>query len=241
MKAILLFGHVLSAVFQVLLIGFLSRRHRHLLIKNWSRILLKIFNVQVRVVGGDAFLKEDKNYLMVSNHISWLDIYVIHSIQPVIFVAKSDVARWPVFGWLAARIGTVFIQREKLSDIKRVLTTMKNLLQGDEHVCIFPEGTSSDGQQILPYRSNLFQAAIDANKEVQPLLIRYIKEGRYCDAPAFIGDMGLIGSIGRIISSRGFEVVVHVMPTIEPGPTRQVMSQLAYDRTAAELAKNFQD
>ena len=138
-----------------------------------------------------------KKYLIVSNHISWLDIIVIQSIKPSIFVAKSDVASWPLFGWVAHMTGTIFIKREKVSDIKKTLRKMKRRLN-KRSVCIFPEGTSTNGRYILPFKSNLFQSSIDSDRAILPICLRYEDNNAYTDKTAFIGDMSLIDSIMKI-------------------------------------------
>ncbi|MFM8153740.1 MAG: lysophospholipid acyltransferase family protein, partial [Polynucleobacter victoriensis] len=103
------------------MLPFLPYALRSKLIQIWSRTLLSIFKIRLTIHGNHQLLKDRQSALLVSNHISWIDIHVINTVSPVIFVAKSDVAKWPIFGWIARRIGTIFIVREKISDIKRVL------------------------------------------------------------------------------------------------------------------------
>jgi 1-acyl-sn-glycerol-3-phosphate acyltransferase len=176
--------------------------------------------------------------LLVANHISWIDIHVINTVTPVIFVAKSDVAKWPIFGWIARRIGTIFIVREKISDIKRVLNLMAQYLTSQKKVCIFPEGTSTDGKTVLAFRSNLFQAAIHSKVRVIPICITYKEQGRYSDITAFIGEMGLIDSIKKMLNSSDMEVHVHILESLSDIDSRQELSDRAHELIQSSVAAN---
>ncbi|WP_293600171.1 lysophospholipid acyltransferase family protein [Polynucleobacter sp. 39-46-10] len=161
-------------------------------------------------------------HLLASNHISWLDIHVINAFKPVRFVAKSEVRGWPVFGWMAEQLGTVFIRRDSARHARQVVDQIAEVLKA-ESVCIFPEGTSSSGESVLPFKPNLFESAILANAPVLPIAIVYRKRstGLKSDAPAFIGDMGLLESMSNVISNRDIEVQLHLM---EPYLTDEVKS-----------------
>jgi 1-acyl-sn-glycerol-3-phosphate acyltransferase len=144
---------------------------------------------------------------MASNHISWLDIQVINAFKPVRFVAKSEVRGWPVFGWMAAQLGTVFIRRDSARHARQVVDQIAAVLK-IESVCIFPEGTSTAGESVLPFKPNLFESAILAKAPVIPVAIAYRSRstGLRSDAPAFIGEMGLVESMSNVISNRDIEV-----------------------------------
>ena len=191
MKTLKILLHILLVIPLCLLILISTKRQQEKIIQFWCKRLLSIFEIKVEVQGLDSFLSNQKQYLMVANHISWIDIIVIQSIKPSIFVAKSDVASWPLFGWVAQMTGTIFIKREKVSDIKKALKKMKRRLI-KRSVCIFPEGTSTNGRYLLPFKSNLFQSSIDTNKSILPLCLRYKQKGIYSDKPAFVDDMSLV-------------------------------------------------
>jgi 1-acyl-sn-glycerol-3-phosphate acyltransferase len=186
MKTLKILLHILFVIPLCLLILISTKRQQEKIIQFWCKRLLAIFEIKVEVHGLDSFLSNQKQYLMVANHISWIDIIVIQSIKPSIFVAKSDVASWPLFGWVAQMTGTIFIKREKVSDIKKALKKMKRRLV-KRSVCIFPEGTSTNGRYLLPFKSNLFQASIDTNKSILPLCLRYKQKSFYSDKVAFVG------------------------------------------------------
>ncbi len=197
--------HVISGVCTLLFIfPFVSQTQKDRHIQQWSKQLLKIFHIQSRVVGANKLVSTP--YLLASNHISWLDIHVINAFKPVRFVAKSEVRAWPVFGWMAVQLGTVFIRRDSARHARQVVDQMAAVLKA-ESVCIFPEGTSTAGESVLPFKPNLFESAILAKVPVTPVAIAYRSRstGLRSDAPAFIGKMGLLESMSNVISNRDIE------------------------------------
>jgi 1-acyl-sn-glycerol-3-phosphate acyltransferase len=159
--------------------------------------------------------------LIAANHISWLDIHVIASQLPVTFVAKADVMAWPVFGRLASAVNTIYLNRNKASDIKRVLKEMAARFQSEERVCIFPEGTSSDGSSILPFKSNLFQAAVESSVPVLPLLFQYRFQGEHTNAPGYYGDITLMESFMSLFKRPHIEAQITVLDPVVDCATRQ--------------------
>ena len=197
--------HVISGVCTLLFIfPFVSQTQKDRHIQQWSKQLLKIFHIQLRVVGANKLVSTP--YLLASNHISWLDIHVINAFKPVRFVAKSEVRAWPVFGWMAVQLGTVFIRRDSARHARQVVDQMAAVLKA-ESVCIFPEGTSTAGESVLPFKPNLFESAILAKVPITPVAIAYRSRstGLRSDAPAFIGEMGLLESMSNVISNRDIE------------------------------------
>lgn len=232
-KTILLIIHVVSAVLQLMFFIFLDQQQRMYLVQCWARRLLTILKIQVIVHGDLQMLHSQTGYLMVANHISWLDIHVINSLKPMIFVAKSDVAQWPIFGWIAQKIGTIFIRRDKLSDLKRVIQLIQSKIHQRQAICIFPEGTSSDGRQVLEFRSNLFEVVSHTPHQIIPLAIQYQEDGMYSDRAAFIGDMGLIDSIGRVMQSNSLVADVYLAPPIDADKSRQELAILSREAVLA--------
>lgn len=208
-------AHVLSGVCTLSFVfPFLKRPQKDQKIQLWSKRLLKIFNIHLSIQGDQ--LLTDSSYLMASNHISWIDIHVINAFKPIRFVAKSEVEGWPVFGWMAKQLGTVFIRRDSSRHARQVVSQMAKVLQ-TESICIFPEGTSTVGECVLPFRPNLFEAAIVSRAPVFPLAIQYISKstGGRSEAPAFVGDMGLLESMANILSARDLQATLTVLPPYE--------------------------
>jgi 1-acyl-sn-glycerol-3-phosphate acyltransferase len=133
-----------------------------------ARAHLKIFSGSVNVSG-----EIPKSGLLVSNHLGYLDIVVICSVVPTVFVSKAEVRRWPVFGWLAALGGTIFIQRERRTQVGAVNQEIEKALTAGALVVIFPEGTSSNGETVLPFRAPLLEPALRGGHEISLACIRY--------------------------------------------------------------------
>lgn len=151
-----------------LLYPLLPHAARKQLQQRWSNRLLGILGVNLEVTGSACM-----NGLLVANHISWLDVFVISSIAPATFVCKNEVRHWPLIGLLCARTDTVFLERGSRAAAQRVNQTLAGKLRNGEQVAVFPEGTTSSGDSLLAFRAALLQSAIDAETDVQPLALRY--------------------------------------------------------------------
>jgi len=238
MKTFKILLHILLVVPLCLLILVSTKNQQERIIRFWCKRLLSIFEIKVEVTGLDTYLVNQKKYLMVANHISWMDIIVIQSIKPCIFVAKSDVASWPLFGWVAQMTGTIFIKRDKVSDIKKALKKMKRRLI-KRSVCIFPEGTSTSGRYLLPFKSNLFQSSIDTNKSILPLCLRYEQNNTYSDKAAFVDDMSLVDSINKIKQEKDIYVIVEVLQPIRPRYNRKELASYTQEMIRKNLSQNL--
>ena len=238
MKTFKILLHILLVVPLCLLILVSTKNQQERIIRFWCKRLLSIFEIKVEVTGLGTYLINQKKYLMVANHISWMDIIVIQSIKPCIFVAKSDVASWPLFGWVAQMTGTIFIKRDKVSDIKKALKKMKRRLI-KRSVCIFPEGTSTNGRYLLPFKSNLFQSSIDTNKSILPLCLRYEQNNTYSDKAAFVDDMSLVDSINKIKQEKDIYVIVEVLQPIRPRYNRKELASYTQEIIRKNLSQNL--
>ncbi len=238
MKTFRIILHILLVVPLCLLIFISTKNQQERIIRFWCKRLLSIFEINVEVTGLESNLVNQKKYLMVANHISWMDIIVIQSIKPCIFVAKSDVASWPLFGWVAQMTGTIFIKRDKISDIKKALKKMKRRLI-KRSVCIFPEGTSTNGRYLLPFKSNLFQSSIDTQKSILPLCLRYEQKNTYTDKTAFVDDMSLLDSIIKIKQEKDITVVVEILQPIRPRYNRKELASYTQEIVRKNLSQNL--
>ena len=219
---------------------FITNEKKNRKIKDWSHALLKILNVQIEVKGIRDL--PSTPFLMVSNHISWFDIHLLNAHQPISFVAKSEVAGWPVFGWMAKQLGTLFIRRDDLKHAKNVVKEVAIAL-GERSICIFPEGTSTAGDKVLSFKPLLFEAAIQAQVPIYPVAIAYFckETGLRSQAAAFVGDMGLLESVGNILKSRGLNVTLTFLPPIDlfihSHADRKWLSQYCYDCISHEITQ----
>ena len=142
-----------------------------------------------------------------------MDIHAINAFKPIRFVAKSDVEGWPIFGWMAKQLGTVFIKRDNARHGKKVAEDVSRVLVSHS-VCIFPEGTSTIGVSVLPFKPNLFESAVIANAPVYSLAIAYFSSvtGERSEATAFVGEMGLLESMAKILNDRQLIVELTFLP-----------------------------
>ena len=213
---LLIFLHLLRGALTLsFFFPFVGDQKKQEHIQCWSKRLLTIFNIELKTQGAE--LLPNSPYLLASNHISWLDIHVINAFQPIRFVAKSEVASWPVFGWMAKQLRTVFIRRDSARHARQVVGQVAGVLK-TESICIFPEGTSTVGDEVLPFKPNLFESALVAGVPTFPLAIQYFSTitGQRSYSPAFTGDMGLIESMANIIQNRYLEVELNFLPAMEP-------------------------
>jgi len=131
--------------------------------------------------------------LLVSNHLSYIDIVVLSSIQPCVFVAKRDVATWPLFGWLARAAGTIFVDRERRFSTRKAVDVVREAMGTGSVVVLFPEGTSSDGSMVLPFKSALLQSAVQLGSPITAASIDYdIDDGSVSDEVCYWRDMTLV-------------------------------------------------
>lgn len=228
-------AHVLKGCFILLLLfPWFKVERRHRSIRHWCKQLLGIFQMRLSVIGAENLM--DAHYLLAANHVSWIDIHAINAFKPHYFVAKSEVASWPIFGWMAKQLGTLFIERGKSNSIRNMVQKIAEQLN-QKAICIFPEGTSTDGKQVAPFKSNLFEAAIVANAPVYTLAIQYFdaKTGQKTTAPAFIGEMGLLDSIWNLICSPPICAQISISAKLPALNERKALAELSQSLIAGQL------
>lgn len=215
--------------------GSAARRVDH--IRRWSRQLLGICGIAV-VLHQQQSAQTPARALIVANHISWLDIFVLNAIQPCRFVAKSDIRSWPCIGWLCAKTGTIFIVRDKLSDVGRILQGLVRSLACGERVAFFPEGTTAEQGKLLPFHANLFEAAIAAKVPVQPYALRYVDgQGKYHPAADFIGATTMVASVLSILKARAMTVEVTQLALVATaGTQRRALARTVRQAIAESLS-----
>lgn len=201
--------HTLYGIFIAgLILPRLSSQRRDMVISRWSRTLLDLLNIEI-VTHGEVPPRGLSNTMFVANHISWVDIHALNSVHTTRFVAKSDIKQWPIFGWFAIKVNTLFVDREKRHEAGKVVNSAKQALLNGDCICFFPEGTTTDGTEVKPFKGSLLQAAIDAKSEVWPFTIYYPdEENKPNTEMAYWGDMSLIESMQLIIKQRKSTVVL---------------------------------
>jgi 1-acyl-sn-glycerol-3-phosphate acyltransferase len=235
-RGIRLVLHLFHGMLLALIYPYLDQiRQRHIL-KSWSRQLLCIFNIGIQIEGPQPNRGEG-GCLMVANHVSWLDIFVLNAIHPCQFIAKSEVRNWPVIGLLSRRGGTIFIERAMRQEASKISQRVSLLLKQGACIGLFPEGTTTDGQQVGHFHSALIQPAIDAGVRVCPIALRYQNEDGYLSSTAaFIGDTTLVQSIWRILRSQRLNALVVFTPALlAANENRRVLARTAQAAIAQGL------
>jgi 1-acyl-sn-glycerol-3-phosphate acyltransferase len=207
-KCLRVLGHILSGLFTIAWVfPRLAAAEKEERIQAWALALLAKLAIKLVVKGAPP---AHGPLLLAANHISWLDIVVLHAARHCRFVSKSELRHWPLIGTLAAGAGTLFIERESRRDAMRVVHHMAERLQAGDMLAIFPEGTTSNGVDLLPFHANLFQAAIAAHAPVLPVALRFEDEasGQRSLAPCYIDDDTLLGSIWRTLTAPALVAVV---------------------------------
>lgn len=169
--------------------------------RRWSRKLLSILAVSVRERNAPENLPG--RCLLVLNHISWLDIFVINATSPATFIAKSEIRDWPFVGWLCTLVGTLYIERGKPSAARRATRAIVAELERGVLIALFPEGTTTFGRSLEPFHAALFQPALDAAATLQPIALRYLDAaGAHTDAAGYVGETSFMESVWTILSTR---------------------------------------
>ncbi|MDP3761577.1 MAG: lysophospholipid acyltransferase family protein [Ramlibacter sp.] len=184
-----------------------SQLQRNAHVQAWALNMLAVLGIRLELHGKPPV---SGPVLLVANHISWLDILVMHAARHCRFVAKAEVRRWPLIGTLATGGGTLYIERESRRDAMRVVHHMAESLRRGEIVAVFPEGTTSDGQDLLPFHANLIQAAISADAPAQPVALGFIDTAtrKASLTPCYIGDDTFVGSLWRTLGGAPITAVV---------------------------------
>ena len=222
----------------VLLFRFYRPAAQRDYVQRWSGQFLRLLQVKLEHTGslpGGACV-------LVANHLSWLDIFVILALQPAAFIAKSETRAWPMIGSLLAASGTIFIDRSRRKAVHETLQTMQQRLSHQQAVAFFPEGTTSDGRALLPFHSNLFAAVLNqktpaSTHPVVPLAIHYQRHGAPCFDPAYIDHDTLLTSMRRVIRAQPFTAALCITPALNPADytSRQALASDAQTAIAAAL------
>lgn len=210
------------------LLPLCSEAARLRLKSSWAVALLDALGVEVEADLAHAL----PGVLLVANHVSWIDIYVINAVMPAAFVAKAEVRDWPVLGWLAARNDTIFLRRGSRGHAHIVNRQVAELLGKGRHVAVFPEGTTTDGRSLLYFHAALLQPALSAGKPVLPVAISYWEaDGQRSLAPRYDGDISL-GQCTRAILGRK-RLIARLVTTPLLGLQGESRKQVAAEARAA--------
>jgi len=244
-RATRLLGHLVVGSLLCLMVKLDFGEHlpRERLTQRWNRYLLKILGLQITQRGHAV----DGARMTVANHVSWLDIPLLAASEPTRFVAKSEIRHWPVAGWLANAAGSFYIRRGR-GGARPLLERLIPHLQNGGAITIFPEGTTTNGRQVLDFHARLFAAALDSGCWVQPVALRYGCGRNGEDLAPFIGDDDLFSHILRVLREPQLQVqVLYCTPIRATSTDRDELARMARgavcealgmkDRPAAALAR----
>ena len=198
--------------------------------QRWGRRYLRVLQVEVKVVG-----EPPAAGLLVSNHLGYVDIPVLAATSPMVFVSKVEVRNWPVIGWLTRCAGTLYIDRSRKADVASVNEGLEAVGNQRVMVCIFPEGTSTGGDRVLPFRPGLLEPAVARQWRVGTAWIGYsLDDGRAEDDVAYWRDMVFGPHFLNLLSKRKISAIVSFGPAMESGHDRKELAQ----RLHAEVSRH---
>ncbi|HYG07524.1 MAG TPA: lysophospholipid acyltransferase family protein [Stenotrophomonas sp.] len=180
------------------------------MIRWWQGNLMRVFGFRLRRIGTPLAGPT----LFVANHVGWVDISILHSQRVMGFVAKREIAGWPLVGWMAARGQTIFHQRGSTESLGGVLQLMVERLRGGKSVGVFPEGRTRGGQEVGPFHARIFQAAVEAGVPVQPVALRYGERGNAQTVVAFGPRESFAANLVRLLGEPSRLAEVHFLEPI---------------------------
>ena len=214
-RVLRLTGHVVHVVaVAATVFPFLSAARRRSRVQRFSRQLLVILAVRLKVSGAPP-RTQDLPAMLVANHVSWLDIFAINAAHAMRFVAKSEIRRWPVIGWLCARGDTLFIERAQRRHTMNINQQIAAGLRAGDTFAIFPEGTITGGDVLQPFHASLLQPALMCNARLFPVAVRYTRaDGSLCPEADYAGAKTLVDSLRLILTQPVIHVHLQFLPPL---------------------------
>ena len=201
--------------------GALPLRERTRWLQRAARRTLRLFRVEIEAHG-----PRPATGLLVSNHLSYLDIIVLATLVPVVFVSKSEIKRWPVFGWFGRMAGTLFVERTRRSDVGRMSAAIRTLLAEGHVVAFFPEGTSWNGRELLPFKSSLLEPIVGSPYPLSVAGIGYtLTDGLVESDVCYWGDMTFLPHLVRLMSRKQVRVQVRFAIVGERAGDRKALAR----------------
>lgn len=248
---LLLFGGLFAVI---ALFPLMRPARRDATVAAWSAMLLRACGLRTNIhyePGTLPLAARTGGRMVVANHVSWLDIFLIDAVAPSCFIAKADIARWPLIGTLVGRVGTIFLERGKRHAVHDALVHVAGQLEAGRRIAIFPEGTTGSGENLMPFHANLIQSAVRAGVPVDPVGLRYTGLAGECvsgdgGTMDFVGEITFVGSWWRIIGAPGVIAHLHVLPEIPPAvpednKARHRVAGEARDAIAVSLGLPLED
>lgn len=206
-------------------------------VQRYAKQALKVMNFEVEVIGYDEKRMRERNFLMICNHMSYVDILVTSMVQPAVFVTSVDMGEAFFLGTMAELGGSIFVERRHRGQIGRDIGVMSDALQAGHHVMIYPEGTSTDGQRLLPFKKSLLMAAVQAGRDLLPVCLKYVEiDGEpfgphNADKVCWYGDMTFGPHFTGLMGLKSVKAELHFLEPIAvtPQSTRHELAEKTYD------------
>ena len=209
-----------------------GERFDHWATRWWSGGLIRRFGFRIRRIGEPL----EGATLFVANHVSWMDIELMHSQRMMSFVAKSEIARWPFVGWLATRAGTIYHQRGSTHSLGTVMQAVVERLGEGGSAGVFPEGGTGPGDKVRTFHARIFQVAADAQVPIQPVALCYGKSGKMDLSVPFGAKESFFANFVRLLGGPGMDAEVHFLePVAVTDEGRRQIAETARTRIAAAL------
>lgn len=227
--------HIVLGLLIVLAVFPLINEASRINLERWySRKLISLFRITPVLKG----TWPDMPGMLVLNHVSWLDIFAVNSHSPSIFIAKSEIASWPLAGRLVSAAGTLFIERGRRQAVHKVIKDAEARMRSGRQVAVCPEGTTTDGSGLAVFHANMFQAAVNAQLPLIPMALRYTDEsGALSTDPAFVGEQTMLQNVMVLWrSSKRYTVtLVPCEPLYHPEWTRHQYANACRDAILRRL------
>ena len=230
-------AHAANAAFTLrFLYPHASPARRRALMQRWSAQLLDILGITPQVEGVPPPAPETA-VMIAANHVSWIDIFLISAVRPTRFVAKSEIRAWPIAGWIADRAGTLFIRRDQIRDMARIDARVRDVLNQGDCVGLFPEGITTEGDELRKFHTSLFEPAVANGAHEHPVAIRYEHpDGTLCRQLSFAGEVTFMQSLGLVVRQRGVRARVMFAPMVDTaGASRRDVAKEVEGRVARLL------
>ncbi len=192
--------------------------------KLWAQYSCFLFNINIKVVSES---KVSPGSLIVANHVGAPDIFVTGSCFPSFFVSKAEIKKWPFLGWLTKLGATIFVDRSRKQQVHYTVGQIRHRLEANCSVILFPEAQATDGKDILPFKSSHFEAAIQTEKPVVPVVINYHDDRKPSIACWYNTDF-LTHLLG-LLKQRQLEATVQILPSIQGETDRRILADKCYD------------
>ena len=204
-------------------------------IRWWSAGLVRVFGLRLRRIGEPL----RGAVLFVANHVSWIDISALHSQRMMGFVAKREISRWPLVGWMAWRGETIFHERGSSESLGGVLHEMLARLRDGRSVGVFPEGRTRDGREVGPVHARIFLAAVEAGARVQPVALRYGEHGAAQATVAFAPGESFVANFFRVLGEPARRADIVFLEPIDTGDAggRRRIADLARERIIEAMSR----